>query len=140
MRTRLFALPLGSLVRGRSPVAVGGVSRMPAQLRSRKAHATLHSQGARHAPQAPHARLAPLAAALLVAVLASVSAASAQTCDRSGCGFLTATCGGTPVHPVPQALWGTLQPADSDPPPAERDGTSFHDVDPNTGTYFTAPI
>jgi PKD repeat protein len=108
---------------------------MQAQLRSRTAHAAVQCQGA------PRARLAPLAAALLVASLASVSTASAQTtCDRSGCGFLSPQCGGTPTHPVPQALWGNLQPADGDPVPAERDGTSFHDVDINTGTYFTAPI
>src|SRR3984893_4185410 len=107
---------------------------MQAQLPSLQAHAAVQCQ------VAPKARLAPLVAALLVASLASVSMASAQTCDRSGCGFMTAQCGGTPTHPVPQALWGNLQPADSDPVPAERDGTSFHDVDPTTGTYFTAPI
>src|SRR5262249_40198450 len=76
--------------------------------------------------------------------------ASAQTtCDRSGCGFLTSSCGATPVHPVPQALWGNLQPADNTPCPgnpsalclgAGRDATYFDDVTPATGSYFTAPI
>jgi chitodextrinase len=62
--------------------------------------------------------------------LAAVSA-QAQTCDRSGCGFVSC---GTPATPVPSAFWGEIQPAEASfsqcssvGPAFCRDSTSFNE-------------
>jgi PKD repeat protein len=112
---------------------------MQAQLRSRTAHAVVQSHGD------STARLPVLAAALLLALLAApVSMASAQSCDRSGCGYLTPLCGGSPAHPVPQQIWqgAGLRPVDSDPLPAERDSTKFNEfgTDPIYSQYALTPF
>jgi PKD repeat protein len=50
--------------------------------------------------------------------------AAAQTCDRSGCGWIAC---GTPARPVPSTYWNSsLQPADASIPP-ERDVTGFNE-------------
>ena len=52
------------------------------------------------------------------------AAAKAQSCDRFGCGRLSCA---TPATPVPQQLWGELEPADTGALPAVRDATSFNE-------------
>src|SRR6476469_7588507 len=74
--------------------------------------------------------LLPRTGLLLVVVaalcLAPVAVESA-TCDRSGCGYLTPTCGGSPATPAPASLWGELQPTDVGPLPHSRDTTFFNE-------------
>jgi PKD repeat protein len=90
---------------------------------------------------APKAHLVLFVAALLMVSLASARAVSAQTCDRTGCGYLTPQCGGSPATPVPQQIWqgGVLQPADPGPLPPERDGTNFDEFG-SVGSYYTSPF
>ncbi len=65
--------------------------------------------------------------------------AQAQTCDRSGCGFLSCA---TPATPVPSSLWGEIQPAEasftqctSQGPPFCRDSTSFNEFVSNYRSF-----
>ncbi|HZF10342.1 MAG TPA: hypothetical protein VFE33_16250 [Thermoanaerobaculia bacterium] len=58
--------------------------------------------------------------------------ATAQTCDRSGCGLISC---GDPARPAPASLWGELQPVDSNPLPLERDSTAFDEFTQNYSTF-----
>jgi len=60
--------------------------------------------------------------------------ASAQTCDRSGCGR---TSCGTPARPALQSYWGELQPVDPNPLPLGRDATSFDEFAPNASALYS---
>ncbi len=74
--------------------------------------------------------------ALAVAVLAAAGAplpVVAQTCDRSGCGWISC---GTPATPAPSTYWGaSLKPAEASIP-IERDVTAFNEY---TGAYSSNP-
>src|SRR5260370_29183062 len=74
--------------------------------------------------------------ALAVAALAAAGGpapAAAQTCDRTGCGWISC---GTPASPVPSTYWNTsLQPAETSIP-LERDVTAFNE---HTGAYASNP-
>jgi len=67
---------------------------------------------------------------LLVALCAlgiPAAPAGAQTCSRAGCGFLPASCGGSPAISVPSTFWGNLKPVGPSPLPFNRDATSFEE-------------
>src|SRR5437764_392241 len=66
-----------------------------------------------------------LAALLFTAFLVGESSLAAQTCDRSGCGYISC---GTPATAAPPNLWGELQPTDSGTLPLNRNSTAFDDV------------
>ena len=83
---------------------------------------------------------------LLVAILLAgggalgALAAQAQTCDRSGCGYLSCA---TPATPVPSGFWGEIQPAEASftqcggsGPAFCRDSTSFID---SSNAYSSFP-
>ncbi|HEV7670855.1 MAG TPA: PKD domain-containing protein [Thermoanaerobaculia bacterium] len=71
--------------------------------------------------------------ALLIASGFSNSRAQAQNCEGDGgCGFMTCK---TPAHPVPQSLWGELQPVDVGTIPPARDNTDFNEF---TSSYGVA--
>ncbi|MBV8201630.1 MAG: hypothetical protein JOZ15_13495, partial [Acidobacteria bacterium] len=75
---------------------------------------------------------------LALAVAAAAAAghpdpAAAQTCDRTGCGWISC---GTPATPVPSTNWSSsLQPAETSIPPG-RDVTAFSEY---TGQYSQNP-
>lgn len=75
----------------------------------------------------PRRSLSRLCAALLLVLLGAASGPSlqAQTCNRSGCGRLSDTCGGSPAKPAPDTRWTDLQPTDTVKLPGNRDTTAF---------------
>jgi PKD repeat protein len=74
--------------------------------------------------------------ALAVAAVAAAGGpapAAAQTCDRTGCGWISC---GTPATPVASTYWNSsLQPAETSIP-LERDVTAFNEY---TGAYASNP-
>jgi PKD repeat protein len=85
-----------------------------------------------HVASLPHppGRHLLLGCSLIVGAFMAPSA-HAQTCDRSGCGFITC---GAPATPVPSSRWGEIQPAEasftqcgSQGPAFCRDSTSFNE-------------
>ncbi len=63
--------------------------------------------------------------ALLVVSGFSKLPASAQNCEGDGtCGFMSCK---TPARPVPQTLWGELEPVDTSPLTPARDNTDFNE-------------
>jgi len=78
----------------------------------------------------PAGRCLLLAGWMLAGAGAAISA-QAQSCDRSGCGFISC---GTPATPVPSSFWGEIQPAEASFTPCGsagpafcRDSTSFNE-------------
>jgi PKD repeat protein len=80
----------------------------------------------------------PVLICLALAVAAAAAAmgpepVAAQTCDRTGCGWISC---GTPASPVPSTNWSSsLQPAEASIPPS-RDVTAFNEY---TGQYSQNP-
>jgi PKD repeat protein len=85
-------------------------------------------------PRRPSRLPAALGWGLVAGWMAMTAAApaQAQSCDRSGCGWISC---GTPATPVPAAFWGELQPLSSQGPLA-GDVTSFYEY---TGQYSANP-
>ena len=75
-------------------------------------------------PTMPRWKWLVFAAVLFAVFLTGALPATAQTCDRSGCGY--AACA-TPATPVPRSFWGELQPADTGALPRNRDSTAFNE-------------
>jgi PKD repeat protein len=82
-------------------------------------------------------RRLPVLICLALAVVAAATVVpvpvAAQTCDRTGCGWISC---GTPASPVPSINWSSsLQPAETSIPPS-RDVTAFNEY---TGQYSQNP-